>query len=169
MLLNQEKTDILLALLKRRYPRWSGFSDQRFARDTAALRPDTLEGVELLNEAGLRQLALERRWEEIIGRIDFVVRSAANSSPNGPDLHELDRLHEKHFKKAAFCEAIIELMFGEGDSHARLQRYAERAEAKQFPTGWTMPTLLLILVHPFTDCFIKPEAFAWLLEFAGRP
>ena len=62
MLLNQEKTDKLLALLKRRYPRWSGFSDQRFSRDSAALRPDTLEGIELLNETGLRQLAEERKW-----------------------------------------------------------------------------------------------------------
>jgi len=169
MLLNQEKTDKLLTLLKRRYPRWSGFSDQRFFRDTAALRPDTLEGVELLNEAGLRQLADERRWDEIIGRIDFVGRSANAASQNAPALAELDALHSPKMDKPVFCAAVIELMFGDGDSPARLQRYADQASSCGFPVGWSLPTFLLMLVHPFTDCLVQTEAMAWFLEFAGKP
>lgn len=169
MHLNQEKTDILLAFLRKRYPRWSGFSDQRFARDTAGLRPDALEGVELLNEAGLRQLSVERRWDEIIGRIDFIGRSAASGSADAPEAAELDRLHDPRMDKAAFCDAIIDLMFGEGDSPARLQRYADRAGSHAFPDGWGLPTLLLMLAHPFTDCFVMPAATSWFLEFLGRP
>lgn len=169
MLLNQEKTDKLLALLKRRYPRWSGFSDQRFSRDADALRPDTLEGVELLNEASLRELAQERRWDEIIGRIDFVGRSAATASQNAPAVAELDALHAPAMDKAAFCGAIIELMFGDDDSPARLQRYADQAAASQFPNGWSLPTFLLMLLHPFTDCLVQTEAIGWFLDFAGNP
>ncbi len=169
MLLNQEKTDKLLTLLKRRYPRWSGFSDQRFSRDAEALRPDALEGVELLNEASLRQLAEERRWDEVIGRIDFVGRSAHSASDNAPAIAELDALHSAELDKPAFCAAVIELMFGDGDSPARLQRFADQATASHFPEGWSLPTFLLMLVHPFTDCLVQTEAMAWFLEFAGNP
>lgn len=123
--------------------------------------------MELLNEASLRQMVDEQRWDEIIGRIDFVVRTAALSCPNAPDLSELVPLHQADLNKAAFCASMMDLMFGDGDGPSRLQRYADAAENNHFPTGWGMPTLFLMLMDPFTDCFIKPEAMAWFLGFAG--
>ena len=168
MVINKEKTENIVALIKKEYPNWAGFSHPKFVKDEIDYKQSAaLKARELLDEKELLLLQSKSNFEEIITRIKKI-GNATNLLWNWmPAKGDLGILEQAGLDKRAFCGAFIDLLYGPGQSPERLERYLNFVRSQSLPNKWTFPTYFLFLCHPQTEMFIKPRAMKRFLEFLG--
>lgn len=162
-----EAADSTVPLLDRvlaAYPGWTGFSDPRFIKDESNYKRTASENAQNLLGAGtLRGLIDEGRLSEVISRVEKVGQSTNLLWLQVPKDGDLSLLYRQGLDQAEFAEQLYDLLHGEGESPARLGRFADYTTARGLPTKWALPTYLLMLLHPESDFFVKPQATKWFL------
>lgn len=163
------RTGHLLALIRKTFPGWTGFTDPRFVREEVTYKQAAIElARQLLNRDELARLVEREDFGEMLNRLDRVGKKSRNllylASPRTGDL---GILYQEHLDKAHFCRAMFDLLYGEGTGPERLGRYAAYVEADGLPNKWTFPTYFLFMCHPDTDMYVRPSVFAWLLDSVG--
>ena len=168
MVISKEKIENIVALIKKEYPNWSGFSHPKFVKDEIDYKQSAaLKARELLDEKELLSLQSKSNFEEIITRIKKI-GNATNLLWNWmPAKGDLGILEQAGLDKRDFCGAFIDLLYGPGQSPERLERYLSFVRSQSLPNKWTFPTYFLFLCHPQTEMFIKPRAMKRFLEFLG--
>lgn len=146
------------------YPSWTGFADPRFVKDESNYKRTASENARsLLGAEALRGLIDEGRFSEIISRVEKVGQSTNLLWLQVPKDGDLSLLYRQGLDQAEFAEQLYDLLHGDGESPIRLGRFADYTTARGLPTKWALPTYLLMLLHPDTDFFVKPQATKWFL------
>ena len=147
------------------YPDWTGFSDPRFVKDESTYKLAASENARtLLGAEALRELIDEGRSAEVVTRVEKVGQSTNLLWLQVPKDGDLALLYRQGLDAAEFAEAVYDLLYGEGESPERLERFAQFTIERNLPTKWALPTYLLMMVHPETDFFVKPQATKWFLK-----
>jgi 5-methylcytosine-specific restriction enzyme B len=168
MNLTEERVDELVSLVRKRFPGWQGFSDERFLKDeTNYKRAAAAKAAELLGETALRKLVADQSFDEFIARLEKVGRFTNLLYQAVPTSGDLGVLYQKSLDRPAFCAAVLDLLYGEGPSHFRLDRFASYCKDNGLPNKWTFPTYFLFLLFPDRELFIKPSPARWFMDFAG--
>ncbi|HEX8551329.1 MAG TPA: AAA family ATPase [Abditibacteriaceae bacterium] len=169
----------LVALVRGRYPQWRSFLDAGFVADEIDPKQATiLRAQELLSEGELQELLdqgrtsrkniAEERFDEFLRRLELVGQDNNLLWRRVPGQGDMGILYHEALDKPTFCLAIFDLLYGAGDSPARLERYLNYVRAHKLPNKWTFPTYFLFVCHPTTEFFVKPATMHWLLRFLGR-
>ncbi|MEO5930508.1 MAG: AAA family ATPase [Candidatus Kapaibacterium sp.] len=157
----------LLTLVRRAYPGWTGFDDDRFQRDEiAAKRSAAARAADLLGWNALQLLMSNRRHDEIIERFDRIGRATSLLHARVPG-GDLGFLHRPDLPKEGLCEALIQLLYGPEPSPVRLERYLSFARGHRLPNRWAFPSLFLFLLHPESEMFVKPTVMLRALDLLG--
>ncbi|MDE2980819.1 MAG: hypothetical protein OXU74_06455 [Gemmatimonadota bacterium] len=160
----------LLALVRSRLPGWLGFRDPRFdggRYDEVKYKLATVEKArELLSEQALRSLIDNGNYGEVIGRLEKIAKhnNLLTTRFRGGDLALLNHDDLDH---RSFCEALLDLLYGDGDTPQRLDRYSDRIRSMGlYPNvnRWAMPTYFLFFLYPDEEVLIKPRTVRTLLE-----
>lgn len=165
--LSQEQLDRIIQALRLLYPGWESFEDPRFIADEVTYKKEAIaKAADLLSAQELRPLLAERRFEEILKRVEHVGRTNLlfNRTPKTGDL---GILFQDNLDKADFCAVLVDLLHGEGTPRDRLGRYLAWVESAALPNRWTFPTYFLFMCHPETEIFIKPGVTAGFLDLLG--
>ena len=85
-----------------------------------------------------------------------------------PTEGDLNLIMQDGLDQASFCQAFFDLLWGDGASPERLDRFRAHADSHGLPAKWTFPTYFLFLLHPDSDYFVKPNAAQWMLEELDR-
>jgi len=160
--------DQLVELVRRYLPDWNGVGDPRFAQEEIGYKRRAAEkAAELLDEDELRQLATREQFGEILGRLKKVAQATNLLYLGTPSTGDLAVLHADNLEPRSFTEAVLDLLYGDGDSPDRLERFSTYLDERSLPNKWTFPTYLLFLRFPETEMFVKPRATRWFLDRAG--
>jgi 5-methylcytosine-specific restriction protein B len=167
MPINKTKIDEIISLIRSEYPNWSTFLHPQFEEDEIKYKQAAvLKAHELLSEQDLRRLQKEDNFEEIIGRIKKVAQASKNLFwLQAPSSGDLSILEQPDLDKPAFCASFIDLIYGEGASEERMDRYLNFVKSQKLPNKWTVPSYFLFVCHPETEIFVKPDAMRRFLEF----
>jgi hypothetical protein len=158
----------ILSLLRAHYPDWDGFDHPEFYKDEIGYKRATIEKArEILSEAVLKNLLAGRHYEEIIRRLDEIGKDNNLLFRSRPRQGDLNILYQDNLDKPGFCEAMIDLLYGEGDSPERLARYLTWVRRAELPSKWTFPTYFLFICHPESEIFVKPGVTRAFLTFLG--
>ena len=166
--------DRLLALVRSRFPGWLGFRDPRFdggTYDEVKYKLATVaKAKELLSKQALRSLIDAGDQGEMIERLKKIGRDTnllfRPYSPGG----DLDLLYHEGLDHRVFCEAFLNLLYGDGDAPQRLDRYSARVRSMGLRPNvnrWAMPTYFLFFLYPDVEVLIKPRTVRTLLELGG--
>ena len=160
--------DRVVALVRRDYPDWNGFDHPRFGGDEIEYKHVAAAKVrELLDEAALRELAEQERFDEVVERLKKAGQASNLLYLGVPSSGDLAVLHADSLDLPRFCEAVIDLLYGPGSSPERLDRFSAFLAEKGLPNRWAFPTYLLFFLFPETDFFVKPGVTQWFLKLAG--
>lgn len=166
MLVNQQKIDDVVSLFRKRYPRWSGLSDPRFLKDEVNFRMETMgREKDLLGNRALHELIRERRYSEVLDRVEYVIKATDGVDDGYLQPGDMDILKVVEHDKAGFVKALFDLLHGEGRTHQRLDRYFRYLSQNKLPSRWTFPTYLLMISSPAKEFFVKPTALDWFMKF----
>jgi hypothetical protein len=158
----------LLDRVRVAYPGWQSFADERFIEDETTYKMDaSAKAQERLGADTLRQLIDSEDYDQVVQLVEQVAQSTNLLWLRMPREGDLSILYWQDFDPGAFSHALYDLLHGEGSSPERLERYASYARAQGLPAKWTLPTYLLMLMHPETEIFVKPEATKWFLKQMG--
>lgn len=165
--LSREQLDRVVQALRSEYSGWESFDDPSFVEDEILYKKEAIaKAAELLSAPELRRLLAGREFEEIVKRLEQIgktnllfhrVRLAG----------DLGILYQSNLDKEGFCEAVVDLLHGEGESPDRLGRYLAWVESAGLPNKWTFPTYFLFMCHPETEIFVKPGVTAGFLDLLG--
>lgn len=170
MNLSQQKIEEIVALVRRRFPDWAGFSDPDFEADEIDYKQATIaKARDLLSEVELQRLISEGRFDEFIERLDTIGKDNNLLWRRVPMSGDLGILYQPTLDKPTFCQAVFDLLYGPGPSHERLWRYTDYVKAHNLPNKWTFPTYFLFICHPDSEIFVKPQTTKWFLQFSGGP
>jgi DNA polymerase III delta prime subunit len=169
----------LLALVRRRYPQWKDFTDPAFLRDeinpkqhaARCAREMLSEGElqDLLDQGSLSRGAVSAScFDEFLRRCAAVGRESNLLWRKMPARGDLGILYHPSLDKPTFCLAVFDLLYGPGNSPARLERYLNYVRSHKLPNKWTFPTYFLFVCHPENDIFVNPATIKWFLSFVGQ-
>lgn len=166
MQISQQKVEELVSLVQRKYPNWNSFSDPRFIKDEVEYKQQAIAKARAaLNADELQDLLQQGQFDDFLRRFDKVGKSTNLLFLGVPKAGDLGILYVETLEKPTFCRAVFDLVYGDGDSPARLARYLGYVQTHNLPDKWTFPTYFLFLCHPETDFFIKPQTVRWFLQF----
>jgi 5-methylcytosine-specific restriction protein B len=165
--------------VRRRYPAWRGFDNAAFLQDEIDAKQSTvIRAQELLSSGSLQDLieegrsskgsVAEGRFNEFIHRLEVIGQHNNLLWRKVPTSGDLGILYRPDLDKPTFCLAVYDLLYGAGESPARLERYLNYVRAYKLPNKWAFPTYLLWVCHPATEVFVKPSTMQWFLEFVGK-
>lgn len=170
MSIAQEQTQHLIALLRKRFPDWSGFDHPGFQKDEIDYKQAAAEkAATLLSQDDHRRLLDENNADEIISRLETIGRATNLLWLNVPKDGDLNILYQDDLDKLAFCQQVFDLLYGAGSTPDRLGRYVAYVKAQKLPNKWTFPTYLLFLCHPDSEIFVKPEVTRQFLKSLEGP
>ena len=169
MTLDHGKIDEMIALVRRRFPNWSNFSDPDFAKDEVDYKQATVaKAAELIGEAEFRRVLDAEAFDDIVERLDMLGKDNNLLWRSVPMSGDLSILYQPALDKPTFCKAMFDLLYGPGPSHERLGRYVDYVKANNLPNKWTFPTYFLFICHPDTEMFVKPRTMKWIMGFTGK-
>lgn len=154
-------------LIQEKYPDWSGFGDPAFNREEIAYKREAVETArDLLAEKTLGDLLGSGQFSEVIERVRKVARSTNLLFLGVPTSGDLAVLHAPDLDEEMLSRAVVDLLYGEGDSPQRLDRFTRLLDDHGLPNRWTLPTYLLFFRFPDRDFFVKPSVTQWFLRLA---
>lgn len=169
MAIDQNKINELLSLCKKKFPDWDDFSHPGFTKEEVDYKRDSIKKAkELISKEALYQLIKENNFDEFISRLKKIAKDNNLLWISIPRQGDLNILHQEKLNKPIFCEAIFDLLYGEGESIQRLENYLNYIKKNNLPNKWTFPTYFLFILNPDKEYFIKPETTKWFLEFINR-
>lgn len=163
--LTEAQVEALLDEVRRVFPGWTGVDDPIFVYNETAYKRDAVETAqELLAEDALGDLIASGEFDEVLSRLERVGKATNLLYLARPRTGDLGILYQESLDKPSFARAVVDLLYGEGPSEERLERYAQYVEEHGLPSKWTFPTYLLFLCHPDTEMFVKPYTVRWLFQ-----
>jgi hypothetical protein len=163
--LTEAQVGELLDEVRRVFPGWTGVDDPIFVSNETAYKRDAVETAqELLAEDALRDLIASGEFDEVLSRLERVGKATNLLYLARPRTGDLGILYQESLDKPSFAGAVVDLLYGEGQSEERLERYAQYVEDHGLPNKWTFPTYFLFLCHPSTEMFVKPYTIRWLFQ-----
>jgi len=157
----------IVALIRKRYPDWNSFENPGFKEDEIVYkRAAAGRAAESLQEDQVRKLLEKKRFDEILERIKKLCRSTNLLYLGVPRTGDLAALHAEGLDKPSFCAAVVDFLYGPGDSPERLDRFVVYLEKHNRANRWAFPTYLLFLCFPESDFFVKPRVTKWFLKLA---
>jgi len=168
MLVDEQKIGKLVALIRREFPNWNGFSDSGFVKEEIEYKQATVSKArELLSEQELRRLIDEGQFDEFLDRLKTIGKDNNLLWDIMPATGDLNIIRQPELDKPSFCDVVFDLLYGPGPSQERLEQYTEYVTLRDLPNRWTFPTYYLFICHPDTEIFVKPMAVRWFLQFLG--
>ncbi len=168
MTIEPRKVQELVALLKRSYPKWTGFNDPDFIKDEITYKRDTIARAQKeLSADELKRLLEAGEFDEFISRLDAIGKDNNLLYRVVPMSGDLGILYQPNLDKADFCRAMFDLLHGPDAGDLRLTRYTDFVKAAGLPNKWTFPTYFLFMCHPETEIIVKPRTTRWFVEFAA--
>ena len=167
----QHKNEIL-AILKEKYPGWTGFNNETFRRQASNYRRSAAKkATSLLSESTLAQLLVTRNTNSFLDRLHRLgdATSLLQSETDGPEHGDLEILHIRTLDKPVFCAQIYHLLHGSQSIYDRLDAYLHYVEDHELPNTWKFPTYFLQMCFPETEFFVDPRSTERLLHFLGNP
>jgi len=165
-----EATAPLLDRVRVTYPGWQSFADERFVNDETNYKmAASAQAQDLLGADALRELIEQEDYAEVVRRVEQVAQSTNLLWLQMPREGDLSILYRQDFDPVSFSGALYDLLHGDGSSPERLERYVSYTKAQGLPAKWALPTYLLMMMHPETDFFVKPEATKWFLKQMDNP
>ena len=169
MTLQRSKIEEIVAIVRKRYLHWMGFSDSDFAKDEVEYKQATIaKATELIGEPEFRRLLDAEAFDEIVERLDTLGKDNNLLWRSAPMSGDLNILYQPALDKPSFCHAMFDLLYGSGPSHERLGRYVSYITTNDLPNKWTFPTYFLFMCHPDTEMFVKPRTMQWVMEFMSK-
>lgn len=163
-----EAVEQILSAVKAAYPGWQNLDDPTFIKDELTYKRTAVEKARhLLGREEYSRLLQEGAYEEIRTRLKALANATNllyRSQPSTSDISILTR-PENEFPEIA--REIHALLYGEGDSAQRLDRFVTFETARGYKATWPFPTYLLFLLNPGLNFFVKPTVVQWLLEATG--
>jgi hypothetical protein len=115
----------LVDLVRRSFPGWSGFGDPRFVEDELSYKRAAATKIqELLAEGTLRDLIERGRHAEVIARVKKAGQATNLLYLGTPSTGDLALLHADALDPAELSLALLDLLYGEGDSPNRIERFS---------------------------------------------
>ena len=106
----------VVALLQRRYPGITSFRDHRFEQDEVAYKKATAaKAQEALAKGKLRKQIDAGQFDAVIETLDEIGKDNNLLWRAMPLRGDLGILYAPELDKAGFCEAVFDLLYGEGD------------------------------------------------------
>ena len=144
----------LVALLQRRYPDWNGFDHPGFVQEEIDYKQAAVEkAAHLLNEEELQRLLDRGNTDEFISRLETIGHATNLLWLRAPSTGDLGVLYHDALDKPVFCRQVFDLLYGNGSTPERLERYLQYVLDHGLPDKWTFPTYFLFLCHPQTEIF----------------
>jgi len=162
------RAPLLLDRVQAVYPGWDGFSfpaylkSERDYKDKARVLAESL-----LGRVVFKGLLDQGAHEEVVTRVNKVAQATNLLWLQVPKDGDLAILNHAKFEASAFATAFFDLLHGEGTGPERLERFSAYTTAQGLPTKWAFPTYFLMLLHPETDFFAKPDVTKRFLELVG--
>lgn len=166
--LTNEQVNEMLALVRKRFPDWNSFDHKHFQEEEIIYKRKAAElASKLLNETDLRKLITDGSYDEVISRLRKVAQATNFLHLSTPATGDLSILHTESLDKPSFCAAVLDLLYGEGPAHVRLDRFSDYCKERGLPNKWTFPTYYLFLLFPEKEIFVKPSVAKWFMNFVG--
>lgn len=167
----ESHVDEIIALLRQKYPAWSGFDDPAFTDDEITYKQELIaQAQELLSEDELRRLCAAHEYGEVFRRLDVLgTQTNLIYRSNGKEHGDLRLMYRIGEQEASFYEAFLDLLYGPDPSPERLGRFLAACQSMGLNANWAFPTFFLFITHPDQDMFIKPGAAQRFTEFLGYP
>jgi hypothetical protein len=147
---------MLLSTLRKRYPGWTGFDDERLIKEELDYkRAASAHAMELLNRSEFQRLLESAQFDKVIARLEKIGKGKYFLFLAVPKTGDLGVLYQEHLDRASFCRMIFELLHGETDIADRMATYFNYVQENKLPNKWPFVTLLLFLLHPESEIFIK--------------
>jgi 5-methylcytosine-specific restriction enzyme B len=164
--MTREQIDDLLILIRMIYHDFSSVEDPAFVKDEILYKRKASDKArELLSDSELQRLINSGDIAELNSRVLKV--GATNLLWNNVPLQgDLALFHADVVDLDVFSQ-FRTLLYGEGSSAERLQKWADFLDSRSLNNKWTTPTYFMFLTAPSSDIFIKPGAASWLLKQAG--
>lgn len=159
----------LVDLVRRRYPAWDGFDHPPFVADEIEYKQETAgKAAVMLGRSELESLLAGEAYDEILSRIEQLAKATNLLYLRTPKSSDLALLYHPHLQKEPFCREFFALLYGDGETPQRLERYVEFVGRHSLPNRWPFPTYFLFLSGPETEFFVKPQAARWFLQLRGQ-
>ena len=172
----------LVAFVRSRFPGWLSFEDPRLNEgplDEVGYKLATQQKAEdELSKERLSELLVAGDADEVIDRL---VRIGSDNNllyqPKA-QIGDLGLLHHDELERPGFCDAFFDLLYGEGDTPARLDRYVRWVSSQELDSmnRWTLPTYFLFFLNAEDEIFVKPTATrnflklgGWNIQFGAKP
>lgn len=169
MLTNQHVQD-LLALIRRRYPTWDGFTHPGFVADELVYkRVAVAQAQEQLSLAVCNSLVASGECEEFLARVEKLAQGNHLLWRRVPSVGDTAVLHHPTLDKPTFCTQLRNLLYADPPSPARLQTFSDYLQNHNLPNKWPFPTYFLFLCHPQQELLVRSEPITWFLQFMGVP
>lgn len=167
-LLTEDRINRLVKLMQNSYPGWDSFRYKAFEVDEVQYKHAAVKKAQrLLSEERLRELVAAKDYETFIKSLDEVGHATNLLYVSTPSTGDLSILFEETLDHEEFCENMVELLYGEGDSADRLTHFVAWVERRGHYNRWTFPTYFLFLCHPESELFVKPMATLEFLKLLG--
>lgn len=164
--MNTNQIDQIQAILNAAYPGWTGPSDPRFVADEINYKREANQkAAARLSRSALADLIERGRFTEVVQRLEELGKATNLLYLSTPRTSDLGILYDPGLDEEAFAHQIHELLYGEGSSPERLDRYVQWVERQGLPNKWTFPTYFLFLLDPANEMFIKPRTVKRFLKF----
>ena len=163
----------LVDLVRSRFPGWLGFEDPRFNEgplDEVGYKFATAqEAKKQISEPELRRLVHAEEYEEVVDRLIQVGTDNNLLWNNQPQGGDLQLLYHDGLDRAGYCGILLDLLYGEGDTPDRLDRYVRWVSSQDLDSmnRWALPTYFLFFLDIENEIFVKPQSTRNLLKLGG--
>jgi len=170
MKIDKQKIPELVSLVRRDFPDWNGFSDERFVEEEIEYKQAIIaDAQDILSKSKLQRLIDEGDFDEFVARLDKIGKHPKNKLlyRSVPSTGDLSVLYQPELDEPSFCRAVFDLLYGASPSHERFDRYMKYVMDNGLPHKWTFPTYFLFICHPETEMFVKPRSMKRFIGFMG--
>ena len=163
----------LLRFFRSRFPGWLGFEDPRFnggPLDEVGYKLATREKAQAaLSREALSGLLAGGQVHDVIERLVLIGKDTNLLFQPHSQIGDLRLLHHDGLDRTGFCHAFVDLLYGEGETPDRLDRYVAWVSSQGLDpmNRWTLPTFFLFFLHPDSEIFVKPTATRNLMKLGG--
>ncbi len=169
MAIDKLKIDYMIGLIRKNFPNWNDFNDKDFIRAEREYKVKAIEiAQELFSEQKLRILVKKGKYDEIfkdIRKIAVVMKNLLFLKI--PRAGDLNILENRKLNKPEFCDKFYDLLYGNGFTQERLNRFILYLRNNELPHKLNFATFYLFVTNPRDEIFLKTNAQKWFLRLIG--